>query len=265
MSEQDRKYVDLLLAPIAKCATYKPKFGKGSKAASFEGFAALYGADPLYHWIGLDSDIMYAAHKAAGGMTSVYRQLGIGCERLFRQVLIDTLEIESDALKWSFEYERSKGKIGTRSLDARVRLDDIGNRRARTRFEKWLIQAAELLRLPKRRATELRGGVFEVRQGYKSADSKRQIGDMIFGSNAAIQDFLPVVAVVSQQASETVIRRYRAANMLVLLGSLGESEVESTFTFCETVVGYDLAAFFERNSKQLRREFVDILKGLLSP
>lgn len=30
---------------------------------------------------------MYAAHKAAGGMTSVYRQIGIGCERLFRKLV----------------------------------------------------------------------------------------------------------------------------------------------------------------------------------
>jgi hypothetical protein len=34
----------------------------------------MYGADPFCSWVGLDSPLMYAAHKAAGGMTSVYRQ-----------------------------------------------------------------------------------------------------------------------------------------------------------------------------------------------
>jgi hypothetical protein len=40
----------------------------------------MYGADPFYHWVGLDSQLMYAAHKVAGGMTSIYRHLGIGCQ-----------------------------------------------------------------------------------------------------------------------------------------------------------------------------------------
>ncbi|MCX6277959.1 MAG: hypothetical protein NT004_07665 [Bacteroidetes bacterium] len=38
---------------------------------SLSGFLKLYGSDPFYSWIGLDSSLMYAAHKAAGGMTSV--------------------------------------------------------------------------------------------------------------------------------------------------------------------------------------------------
>jgi len=58
-------------------------------------------ADPLYHWMGLDSPLMFAAHKAAGGMTSVYRQLGIGCERIFRQVLQDELELTDAQVAWS--------------------------------------------------------------------------------------------------------------------------------------------------------------------
>lgn len=264
--EQDQQNLEVLLSPVRTCAKYKPMFGKGGeKASSLEEFVALYGADPLYHWVGLDSEMMYAAHKAAGGMTSVYRQLGVGCERLIRRILMNSLGLDAEALKWSFEYERAKGKVGTRSLDARVRLDDIADRHARGRFENWLGRAGGLLKLPTRRTRELRGAVFEVRQGYKSADSKRQIGDLIFATNASTQDFLPVVAVVSRQVSETVIRRYRTSKMLVLLGSLDDPDVESTFSFCQNVVGYDLPAFFERNSSKIRSEFTSILKGLLSP
>jgi hypothetical protein len=261
----DDDYVELLLDPVRACAKYQPKFGKSDEPVSLQQFEGMYGADPLYHWVGLDSSLMYAAHKAAGGMSSIYRQLGIGCERLIRRILFDTLDLEAESLKWSFEVERAKNRLGVRSLDARVRLDDINDKAARARFHEWLGRAAKELKLPSRRARELRGAVIEVRQGYKSADSKRSVADLVFASNASMQDFLPVMAVVSGQASETVVRRYRTAKMLVLLGSLEQSDVESTFSFCQNVVGYDLPAFFERNSTRLRSDFAGILKALLSP
>ena len=263
MTPQDAKYLGILLNPVAKCIDYKPKFGKGKKAATAADFRSLYGDDLLYHWVGLDSTEMYAAHKAAGGMTSVYRQLGIGCERLFRHALMDSFGLTKENLEWSFEYERAKGKIGKRSLDARVLLEDIEDLIARERLRAWLNRAARHLKLSDRKARELRGAVFEVRQGYKSADSKRQTADLIFGSNASDRDFLPVVAVVSRQVSEAVVKRYESNTMLVLLGTVSDNDVESTYSFCKNVVGYDLAGFFERNTTHIRTKITSIVSGLM--
>jgi hypothetical protein len=39
----------------------------------------------------------------------------------------------------------------------------------------------------------------------------------------------------------------------------------STYDFMRDVVGYDLAAFFKRNSKALRSEIDTVLKALLAP
>jgi hypothetical protein len=89
-NDSDERYVELLLTPIRECAKYRPAFGKAKakskgessdeeegkgleEGVTVEQFRGLYGADLLYHWVGLDSDLMYAAHKAAGGMTSIYR------------------------------------------------------------------------------------------------------------------------------------------------------------------------------------------------
>jgi hypothetical protein len=78
---REERYFQLMVVALRACAQYKPMFGKGRKGGlTVEQFQALYGADPFYHWVGLDSPLMYAAHKAAGGMTSIYRQLGIGGE-----------------------------------------------------------------------------------------------------------------------------------------------------------------------------------------
>ena len=87
---KDERYFILLQSAVRKCLTYKPKFGQGREGGlTADEFTTIYGADPFYHWLGLDSPLMYAAHKAAGGMTSVYRQIGIASQWIFNQVLQD--------------------------------------------------------------------------------------------------------------------------------------------------------------------------------
>lgn len=80
LMSNDTAYLELVLQPIKACAHYKPKFGQGVKGAglTLAQFQELYRGDSFYSWFGLDNPMMYAAHKAAGGMTSVYRQIGAG-------------------------------------------------------------------------------------------------------------------------------------------------------------------------------------------
>ena len=90
MTSTDKDLVELFVSPLRECAGYQPHFGNNSKKEGFSlsDFLELYNSDPFYSWIGLDSPYLYSAHKAAGSMTSLYRQIGIGCERLFRQMII---------------------------------------------------------------------------------------------------------------------------------------------------------------------------------
>ncbi len=105
MEQNDAIYLDLVLEPIRVCAKYKPKFGQGAKGdgLTLAQFQTLYQSDPFYSWFGLDNPMMYAAHKAAGGMTSVYRQIGIGCENLFRTAVKDALELSETDVTWSYK------------------------------------------------------------------------------------------------------------------------------------------------------------------
>ncbi|MHB1863177.1 MAG: hypothetical protein ACYCVL_09425 [Gemmatimonadaceae bacterium] len=264
-TSNDAHYLDVLLEPMRLCASYKPAFGKQDEdGVSLSQFRALYGADPLYHWVGLDSDLMYAAHKAAGGMTSIYRQLGIGCERLIRAAIRDTLELDENQVAWSYEYVTDNGKKARLTLDARIDVSHLKNQEAQARVLDWLKRTGTNLHLPAARIKQLRGAVFEVRQGYKSADSKRQNADLRFGMRATNENYLPVVSIVSTQASQTVCKRYSSAQILVLLGTL-DDDTSSTFSFFKRVVGYDLAAFFERNSPKIKKDFRAILGALLSP
>lgn len=273
--EDDAYYRDLLLDPLYKCADYLPKMG-GAVEVDLDGFSALYGSDPLYHWMGLDSPLMFAAHKAAGGMTSIYRQLGIGCERLFRQILRDQLGLDENQVKWSYELAAaiddsaedsvqlrrlaSAPKARTLSLDGRVEVADVADSTAASRIDEWIDRQRAALDI----TATLKGVVFEIRQGYKSADSKRQNADLANAAQALGHGYLPGLVIMSSQINQAVLSRYEVGNWAVLMGVQGlDDPLRSTFDFTHQIIGYDLVDFFARNSSILRREVDGILSSLL--
>lgn len=265
---RDVRYRERLLEPIRVCADYKPAFGVAGREAEIDlaGFTRLFGADPLYSWLGLNSPLMYAAHKAAGGMTSIYRQIGIGCERLVRSIIQDELALSDDEVRWGFEVKYDNGgetKSRRLTLDARIDREHVGHKVARSRLDDWLQKAGKFVGNPQGQI--FKGTVFEVRQGYKSADSKRQNADLTFGLRAYGESYLPVVFVVSNQVSQTVIERYRNARLLVLTGRVSSDPLRSSYAFLEQVVGYSMTAFFERNTEIIQTEVEAILSSLLSP
>lgn len=261
---RDEKYFQLLKGALRVCAQYKPMFGKGRKGGvTLEQFQRTYGSDPFYKWVGLDSELMYAAHKAAGGMTSIYRQLGIGCQWIFSSVLEDTLRLSAEQARWTYQVPMPGGKQRNLSLDGRIRLSDIKDRVARSRVERWILDATDKLRLPSGVSRRIKGAVFEVRQGYKSMDSKRQNADIANASNAYANLYMPVLLLLSTQIDEALIIRYTQARWLLLTGNISGSNIDSSYAFCREAIGYDLGGFFERNSMRIKGELKRTLAALL--
>ena len=268
MKYHDTKYLNLVLEPIRVSAKYKPKFGKGAKGGglTLAEFQTLYQGDPFYRWFGLDNPMMYAAHKAAGGMTSVYRQIGIGCEKLFRTVLKDSLELSDTDVIWSYEVPLPSGKMRTLYLDGRVPLNNIPDKAKRNRFRAWMQAYSDSIGVDQKVFASLTGTIFEVRQGYKSKDSKRQNADIANAATAYTKAYFPCIAILSAQIDSDILLRYRAEKWAVITGIEGvNNPLISTYDFMRDVVGYDLAAFFKRNSKELCAEIDAVLKALLTP
>ncbi|HYD78776.1 MAG TPA: hypothetical protein VEC06_03120 [Paucimonas sp.] len=268
MSTEDAQYLKIVLDPIRVCAHYKPKFGQGAKngGLTLAQFQTLYQGDPFYSWFGLDNPMMYAAHKAAGGMTSVYRQIGIGCEKLFRTVLKDTLGLAATDVTWSYDIPLPSGKTRTLYLDGRVPLDQIKDKAKRDRFHAWMKESADAIGVDPKIFSTLTGTIFEVRQGYKSKDSKRQNADIANAATAYTKAYLPCAVILSGQIDSDILLRYRTEKWAVVTGIEGANNpLISTYDFMREVVGYDLAAFFKRNSKTLRTEIDAVLKALLAP
>ena len=110
---RDEEYFQILAGALRVCAQYKPMFGQGRAGGglTLPQFQTLYGADPFYSWLGLDSPMMYAAHKAAGGMTSIYRQIGIGGQWVFNKVLQNTLGLTLEQANWTYQVPNTSGGV----------------------------------------------------------------------------------------------------------------------------------------------------------
>lgn len=261
MKEAD--LIKIFTDPIKKCSDYKPVFGTKKKdGVSLSQFRALYGSDPLYSWVGLDSDYIYSAHKAAGGITSFYRQLGIGCERLVRAIIKDSLQINEEQANWSYEYTNSQKKKAKLSLDARIDTNHLKDKNRISIINNWCNESLSIL---DNKRVGIKGVVFEVRQGYKSADSKRQNADLRNAVRAYNEDYLPVVMVMSNQINETIRCRYEGSQILILSGRINGNNKECTYSFFKEIVGFDLEGFFKKNQKIIRAEIDGILHNLVQP
>ena len=263
--EREQRYLRMLVEPIRVCAEYRPKLGHGREGGmSLADFQALYRSDPFYAWFGLDHPLMYAAHKAAGGMTSIYRQIGIGCERLFRQILQDQLGLTQEESKWSYTTKAARRRVRTLSLDGRIPLDAVRDEGRRGVVADWIAQVAHDLKVNPSIIRALRGIVFEVRQGYKSKDSKRQNADLANAATAYSQAYLPCALILSTQIDEDIVSRYRSERWAILTGRLaGASATDSTYLFLREIIGYDLASFLERHAAALQQEVARLLEVLL--
>ena len=267
MNATDEEYLQIVLDAIKVCTHYKPKFGQGAKGGglTLAQFQDLYRRDVFYSWFGLDNPMMYAAHKAAGGMTSVYRQIGIGCERLFQKILKDAFDLSEEDIIWSYKAPLPSGRMRTLHLDGRVLIEKIGNKSKRDRFYEWMKDSAKMLDVDPKVFKSLTGAIFEIRQGYKSKDSKRQNADIANAAVAYTKGYFPCAVILSGQIDSDVLTRYRAEKWSVITGITGRDDpLISTYDFMRDVVCYDLAAFFERNSSTLCKEIEVILSALLS-
>jgi len=259
----DEKYLSTIRDAIRVCGKYQPKFGQGKTGLTLKKFQELYQSDPFYHWFGLDSPKLYAAHKAAGGITSIYRQIGIGMEKVFRLILQDSLKQTEEESNWSYTVPSTDSdKPRKLKLDGRIALSSIRVAPRKTIIRDWLNQASKRIGINKS-VVSLQGVVFECRQGYKSKDAKRQNADVANASSAYLNGYLPCVMMFSQQIDSDVADRYVRARWLLLKGTLVGTAFDSTYIFCREIVGFDLEKFLTRHADTIRNDISKVLHALL--
>ena len=126
--------------------------------------------------------------------------------------------------------------------------------------------SASLVQVDSDISSILKGTVFEVRQGYKSKDSKRQNADVANAATACTKAYLPCAVILSTQIDSNILLRCRAEKWAVVTCVIGASDpLLSTCDFLKDVIGCDLAAFFNRNQDVLKNEVDSVLRRLLEP
>lgn len=166
---------------------------------------------------------------------------------------------------WTYTIPGQGGKDRKLALDGRIHFQDILDSDARSRVERWAGGVARELDLDPAFTSGMKGVVFEVRQGYESADSKRQNADVANASSAYANLYVPSLVLLSTQINEAVYARYVAARWLLLTGTTAGTATDSTYVFCREIFGYDLAAFFERNTGRFKALIEDVVSSLLTP
>ena len=184
------------------------------------------------------------------------------------QIILDTVFYDNASfVTWSYEANKTVMKnnqptIATKvlTLDARLEIEAINNPNVKQNLLDWLNGYCSKIdaNIPKN------GIVFEVRQGYKSKDSKRQNSDIENASIAWSKGYLPIFAIFSTQIDGTIANRYINSRAGILVGSTYDDVYTSLFSFTNHILGYDLAGFFQRNSYILRSEMQSVLNDLLS-
>ena len=139
---------------------------------------------------------------------------------------------------------------------------DIQNSELKIKLKGWVesyCKEISVQQLPSK------GVVFEVRQGYKSKDSKRQNADIDNATVAWANGYLPIFSIFSSQIDSDIVLRYRNNRCGILIGNQSDNPLISLFSFSQQVLGYDLAGFFERNSSIFKSEVSSVLMALLNP
>lgn len=262
--EQNIIYRNILIDPLKECANYTPKFGHAKKGGfSLSDFQSLYGGDVFYKYLGLDTSLMYSAHKVAGGITSIYRQIGLGCERLVRKIFIDNLGLNDSDVTWSYIIKTETGKNRTLYLDGRIPLDKISDTTIKNRCELWKNNLCKSLGISTNISEVINLIVFEIRQGYKSKDSKRQNADIANASNAYANGYVPCLMVMSSQIDDDIVQRYKIAKWAILDGKINSSEVLSTYAFFNNIIGFNLIQFLQHNHNYFKETINSIVEYLL--
>lgn len=134
------------------------------------------------------------------------------------EILKDFLGLDDESANWTYSIRSREKKTRRLSLDGRIPTDAVADPEAKQRVVRWLEAASDHLELPPTSRKNLQGAVFEVRQGYKSKDSKGQNADVANASNAYAYHYLPVVLLLSSQIDEDVAEGYERARWLLLRG-----------------------------------------------
>ncbi len=214
---------DRHLGMIAKYNPYQNFAGVNDRDA----FADRIANDPAFAAFGF-SDARYVTARIGGNLiTSLHRKIGSMYEEMFQYLL--TCRFDLSAADLSFAVDVAIGnRTQTRSTDGLLPKERIGNLD---------------LPLPHNWAQQAQGIAFEVRSCYQIGDAKRIQADWDMALALKVADIVPVMLIFCNTSLKSPVVRLRKSWNLF--------EGKETFTFVNTLTGFDLYSFMQTHRGQL--------------
>lgn len=228
----EAELLNLAIIHIRKVLKFNPyKSYIGVK--SIEEFQQLIARDPAFGAFGLDNERYIIARVGGNLVTSLHRKLGDMYEALFCYLLKKSFDLRENELHFSVEV-----KIGERnqirSTDGLIRKDKFNERIP----EDWM---------------EYEGVGFEIRSCYQIGDSKRIQADYDMSLALKSYEILPVMLVFCNTSLRSPLARLPKSWQLY--------EGIDSFNLVESITGFNLYGFLERNSDALKKEIDNIFSN----
>ena len=220
---------------------------KATESGVFDGVPAriaAFQADPTWPHFGFDSPEFLQYQAVGNYYTAIFRKVGDLFEGVIQEIVQSQLGISREEQKHEFEIVVD-GVTQHRSLDVAIELQKIKDRKVRTAVAK----ALETLTGDKSPDAT----VIELRGCYMIGDSKRINADEHAAKAARSVGLSPVMLIFCSTSLTSPVKRLRKSWNLY--------EGAEAYDFIKRVTGFDLQAFFEEISPDLK-EVTNKLLGI---
>lgn len=224
--------LNLAITNIRKVLEFSPyKSYVGVK--SREEFQQLIARDPAFGVLGLDDERYVIARVGGNLVTSLHRKLGDMYEALFGYLLKKSFDLSENELHFSVEVQIGD-RVQVRSTDGLIKKEKFNQQIPET----WM---------------EYQGIGFEVRSCYQIGDSKRIQADYDMALALKSYGILPVMLVFCNTSLKSPLVR--------LSKSWALYEGINSFNLVESITGFNLYNFLQKNSQVLQKEIDNIFSN----
>jgi hypothetical protein len=195
-----------------------------------------YKTDPVFSLFMMDSKDVVEARARGALVMSITRKLGDLYEHCVKEILKNQLGLNDSQIKYSAHIDEE-----TRSLEARVLLDEIEDEKRKLKVKQVMEALAGEKKLKYHNRTEFAGIGFEVRYCYQIGDSKRIQADLHMADHLFSDNILPVMLIFCSTSLEDPVDRFRKRSYWTVL------EGRATYSLLEALTGFDFYSFLKED------------------
>jgi hypothetical protein len=228
----EAELLNIAIINIRKVLEFSP-YKSYTGVKSREEFQQLIARDPAFGVLGLDDERYVIARVGGNLVTSLHRKLGDMYQALFGYLLKKSFDLNENELHFSVEIKIGE-RTQIRSTDGLIRKEKFNQQIP----DSWM---------------QYEGIGFEIRSCYQIGDSKRIQADYDMALALKSYKILPVMLIFCNTSLRSPVARLSKSWELY--------EGINSFDLVESITGFNLYSFLEKNSQTLKKEINNIFSN----